>query len=181
MSSMFSLRERLTEKLALDFSEYSAQSGLYARFIPTAGKEKNALTNLIRTSDPPFEPDEWALNPHLTLMWSRQQVARKQIEAVLDARPHQAAVTGVSYWPGRAGIGFIVFNVQCPEIIAAHEMLEKLGACHSYDRFEPHMTIATDVGAINSEIRNWLGVMNERLWLKPMTCRLSSLSFSDLY
>lgn len=181
-SSMFSLGQRLSEKLSIDFSGFSEYAGMYSRMIPIAGKEKNAITNLITSNPPPFKINEYFTDPHLTVIWSRLALTRSDILSVCPrSRRFDAAVTGVSYWEGHNRVGYVVLNIESSDIHELHELLLKLGAKHSFETFEQHITIATGVGALNPEIRNWMGVINERLWQRPLPIQLSSLSFSDLF
>lgn len=180
-SSMFSLGQRLHEKPSIDFSGYSEDAGMYSRLVPVGGKEKNAITNLITSNPPPFRINEYFNDPHLTVIWSRIALGRSDVKSIAVAKRFDAHVNGVSYWGGHNNVGYVVLNIHSSDILELHELLVKLGASHSFDSFEPHITVATNVGALNSEIRNWIGVMNERLRIKPLPIQLSSLSFSDLF
>lgn len=181
-SSMFSLGQRLSEKPIIDFTGFSEDAGMYSRLIPIGGKEKNAVTNLITSNPPPFKINEYFNDPHLTVIWSRIALNRNDILSVCPrGRRYGAFVTGVTYWSGHNNVGYVVLNIDSSDIQELHELLIKLGAQHSFNSFEPHITVATGVGALNPEIRNWMEVINERLWHRPLPIQMSSLSFSDLF
>lgn len=181
---MFSLGQRLQENPSIDFSGYSARAGMYSKLIPMKGKEKNAITDLItKTLRVPFKINEYHSDPHLTVIWSRLSLDKGTILAMCDfiCRRYLAAATSVQYWEGHNKVGYVVLNVKSDAINELHELLIKLGAIHSFNTYEPHITLASGVGSINSEIRNWMEVINERLRRKQMPLSFTSLSFCDLF
>lgn len=181
---MFSLGQRLQLKPSIDFSEFSQRAGMYSKLIPMAGKEKNALTNLISKQpvQPPFKFNEYFNDPHLTVIWSKIAVGKGDILGICDyCRCYKSTVTNVKYWEGHNKVGYIVLSVESSDIQDLHELLLKLGAVHSHNTYEAHVTIASGVGALNSEIRNWMEVVNAKLRIKPMPLLFTSLSFSDLF
>lgn len=183
-NSMFSLGQRLLEKPSIDFSGYSQRAGMYSKLIPVVGKEKNALTNLITKQpvQPPFKFNEYFDDPHLTVIWSKIALGKGDVLGICDfCRRYTACITNVKYWEGHNKVGYIVLSVGSADIQNLHELLLKLGAVHSHNTFEQHITIASNVGALNSEIRNWMGVINEKLRVKPMPLSFTALSFSDLF
>jgi hypothetical protein len=181
---MFTLGQRLLERPGIDFSGYSERAGMYSKLIPTAGKEKTAISNLIlKSGRVPFQINEFFTDPHLTLIWSKPVISRHEIQSICEhkCRRYAAHATGIEYWEGHGKVGYIVLNIKSPDIEAFHELLIKLGADHSHNSYEPHVTIASGVGALNPEIRNWIASVNEKLKNRPLPISFGSLSFSDLY
>lgn len=182
---MFSLGQRLSEKPGIDFSGFSERAGMYSKLIPMRSKQKNELTNFLQkqTVKAPFAMNEYFGDPHLTVIWSKIAVSRRDILGFCDnvSKLYQARITSATYWEGHNKIGYVVLNVDSSDIRELHELLIKMGAVHSFNTYEPHITIASHVGAQNSEIRNWIAAVNERLKQKPMPLTLTSLSFCDLY
>lgn len=183
-NSMFSLGQRLAERPGIDFSGFSERAGMYSKLIPMSGKEKNAISNLILKSGAvPFRINEFFTDPHLTVIWSKSVVSRCEIQSICESncQRYLGHATSVSYWEGHGKVGYIVLNINSPDIQDLHELLIKMGAVHSHNSYEPHVTIASNVGAINSEIRNWIASVNEKLKRKALPISFSSMSFSDLY
>lgn len=182
---MFSLGQRLSEKPGIDFSGYSERAGMYSKLIPFKGKQKNELTNFLQKQPirTPFKINEFYTDPHLTVIWSKIAVSKTDILGICEniCKLYRATVTSATYWEGHNKIGYVVLNVDSDDIQALHELLLKMGAIHSHQSYEPHITIASNVGAQNSEIRNWISVMNEKLAKRPLPISFTSLSFCDLY
>jgi hypothetical protein len=182
---MFSLGQRLSEKPGIDFSGYTEHAGMYSKLIPAKGKQKNELTNFLQKQPvkTPFKINEYYTDPHLTVIWSKQAVSKRDVLGVCEniCKLYRGVITSATYWEGHNKIGYVVLNVESDDIHSLHELLVKMGAVHSHNTFEAHITIATHVGAQNPEIRNWIAAVNDRLKQRPMPITFTSLSFCDLY
>ena len=158
---------------------------MYAKLIPAKGKQKNELTNFLQKQPirTPFKMNEYYSDPHLTVIWSKPAISKRDILGVCDdlCKQYHAKITNATYWEGHGKIGYIVLNVESDDLNTLHELLVKMGAVHSHKTYEPHITIATHDGALNSEIRNWIAAVNDRLARKPMPITFTSLSFCDLF
>ena len=184
MDSLFSLGQRLRESPSIDFSGFSGDAGMYVKVVPVKNREHRALTDLILKQLPcPVRPSEYLDDPHVTVIWSRLAVKKREIMGVCDVvgKRYPATAIGASYWPGHDNVGYIVFNVKSIELVNLHEMLVMLGAQHSFYTYEPHVTIAARVGPLTPRLRDWLESLNASLARKPMPLMLSSVSVSDLW
>lgn len=181
---MFSLGQRLAEKPGIDFSTYSERAGMYSKLIPTPGKEKTAISNLLlKSGRVPFQINEFFDDPHLTVIWSKAVISQREIQSFCgdNCRRYAGKATGISYWEGHGKVGYIVLNIESSDIQEFHELLIKMGAVHSHNSYEPHVTVASGVGTLNPEIRNWIASVNEKLKRKALPISFGSMSFSDLY
>lgn len=181
---MFTLGQRLLERPGIDFSGYSERAGMYSKLVPTPGKEKSAISNLfLRSGHVPFRINEFFTDPHLTVIWSKPVIRQREIQSVCEnsCRRYAGKAVSVSYWEGHGKVGYVVLNIESSDIQEFHELLLKMGAVHSHNSYEPHVTIASGVGALNPEIRNWIASVNEKLKRKALPISFGSMSFSDLY
>lgn len=167
-----------------DWPDYTGQNGMYMMVKPQVYNEGfQALCSFITEKFPcPVPPSELVENPHITLMWSEKALEEPAILSLRDSLPEffEARSKYVEFWPGHDEAGYLTLQLDSPSLSQYHVNISELGAKHSFDEFNPHLTIAKNIGTLTTELEKWMVKINNILSLKPLTFNLSDLHLADL-
>lgn len=147
--------------------QFSCKNGLYAAVEPVYGTR--ALTELVgSTFDSLQDPYQLDLDDlHLTLMYSKQTPDAQRVKALISNPVH--SVIGIPlrfrYWDGHDKKGYIVLEMESPDLAARHEQYKEAGCEHSFDDYTPHVTIRNNLSA---DLGNkFCAIANSRLHRLP--------------
>jgi hypothetical protein len=76
---------------------------------------------------------------HVTTLFSKQ--LPNQI--LKNTSRLSVRVKSPNYWDGHDSAGYLVLELESPELLQYHERWMKCGATHSFDSYLPHMTLKT--------------------------------------
>lgn len=130
-------------------TDYSGKSGLYCQVNPVKGfapLEKILREALEEEGIKVYDPEDF----HCTVMYSREEAPHSiRVIKLLDAAPYtwQGWSDKLDYWPGHDNSGYLVLKLQSRDLMIRNEQYKDLGCKHSFPTYEPHITIADNVGA----------------------------------
>lgn len=125
------------------------------------------------------------LNAHVTVVYSKSSLARDEQLSLLDngfnaKHLFEATVKGFTHWGGHDNSGYIVMELDCPELTKYNTWLrETFDLPVSFDEYKAHITIAEDAYAKGeAPAQHIVDTLN---WLEfPKTVTLTGLKIEDL-
>lgn len=136
----------------------SMNSGLYVWTTPDARTSAGLVTAL---KGAPFVVDT---DLHCTIMYA---TTLPVVPKAPSLKAFVAKVSRLALWGDHKGRQLCVLELDSPALQSAHRELKAQSIVHSYDSYEPHMTLAKGVSN-NAELRLWMHEMNSRLNAWPV-------------
>lgn len=114
---------------------------------------------------------------HVTLITSKQNIPEAK-QFVQPDRKFQGTLRKLKWWAGHDKAGYLVIEVDSPELQQRHRTWIHLGGKHSFPEYNPHITLAT--GLQHRQIKHLLDSYNSDPDGLGLPCAFSRESASDL-
>lgn len=135
-----------TAKISLPLTPHSA--GTYVCVLPDV-RSKLKLIQIGRLLGFDLHPELEEL--HATVIYSRGHLPHDDQTSPLIE--HEATITGLEFWPGHDKEGYIVAKLNSPDLCALHQKWLDRGLRHSFEDYEPHVTLVKDCGTASLEVQ----------------------------
>jgi len=165
-------------------SYYTGDSGTYMSVMPGAEAMKFIKQCGDVAEDKGLKANS-PLNAHVTVVYSKSSLSHAEQVTLLDngfnaKHLFEATVTGFTHWGGHDDSGYIVMELDCPELTKYNTWLRQtFDLPVSFDEYKAHITIAED--AYVNGIDTAQQVVDALNWLDfPTTVTLTGLKVEDL-
>lgn len=153
--------------------DYSGNAGCYSACTPD-GRSIYKINELVKFLGLPPNPEKY----HCTLMYSKEHpIDTKGLD--FKGKRFKAQMKEVRYWDGHDNAGYIVLSLKSNGLHEAHKELKDRGAIHSFDEFEPHITLYKGQ-QITKSIQNRINIINERFLKTKINLGLTNWFVGDI-
>lgn len=159
-----------------DNHKYTATKGVYACAKPKETDVRGIL-RAVELLGSPVDPDELRNRAHVTLVYSKHQDLSDK-NATPDQQPLWATVSGVEYWDGHNGAGYVVIKLESPVFNDLNRFFIENGAKHSFDDYCAHMTLCAKAGPRTPEVLEF--VRNLAYMLRGLRLTFDKVCVEDL-
>lgn len=117
-----------------------APNGIFSRAIPV-------LDSTVRLADKFKDaPGEHVDDLHCTIMYSKTNFNGYLPYSIFDKdKRYSAYPEHVTYWPGDKGDGYLVLEINSPDLLMAHTQWRIYGLEPSYEVYKAHVTLSHPV------------------------------------
>ena len=166
----------------INVDKFTSDNSTYACMANPREQDLSNLRDLIDQTAPPFTPAVLDDDPHVTLVYSREQ--HVDIEAITQYLADHtglptAVVDSVEYWEGHDKAGCIVLKLRSYDADSLNRAFIAAGAKYSFDDFTAHMTLAYDIGEKTPAIWDWLEYANPVIRTAGLNLVFNSIKISD--
>ena len=167
---------------------YTGDNGTYVSVLPTTSTTDfiRGMCKELRGAD--FETHT-PLNFHVTVMYSKTGMPLKeqqdvwamlQADQVFTARPKH-----VTHWSGADGKGFIVMELDAPELAEIHNFMKTTFDLEtSFPDYRAHVTLVEDAydkkDVDNMAVQNIVNKLNQMLGTDPQPLTFTGIRMEDL-
>jgi hypothetical protein len=135
---------------------YTGSSGVYAKITPIFQSSQKIVSIL---KDPKYSDiaiDELERDPHVTLVYSRENSLDLSKVIGCSGQSVKAKVVDVVYWGGHDSDGYIVLKLESDRLKQFNKIMVNAGAVHSFDDYTAHMTVNAKVGELTDTVTRWV-------------------------
>ena len=153
-----------TAKTAKPLTARSA--GTYVCVLPDV-KSKLKLLKIGRLLGFDLQPELQEL--HATVMYSRGFLPSD--DTVHPREEHESVITGLEFWPGHDKSGYVVATLQSTGLQALHKKWLGRGLVHSFEDYQPHVTLVKDCGMVSLEFQSLMLLHSSKIIGTRLTFR----------
>lgn len=107
---------------------------------------------------------------HSTIIYSEKPVSL-ELPEVDKKTTFNARVIKANYWPGHDGDGFLILELDSPDLSRCHELFRRSGIIPTFPTYQPHITLVHPV-ANKDTYADWIARFNAELVHRPMHLQL---------
>lgn len=98
---------------------------------------------------------------HSTLMYSRGHFP---FDDRVDTRlEHPATIVDIEHWDGHDNDGYLVLKLKSQSLQERHRYWLDNGLVHSFEDYTPHVTLASGIGALTTELKARMDVVRPKV------------------